>query len=53
MQILSKTTPIIELFERKEFVARVETDLPVEDVQAAIRRELGLDAVPVSRSRSG
>ena len=37
-----KTTPIIELFERKEFVARVDATRSVEDVQADIRKLLGL-----------
>ena len=38
----SKTTPIIELFERKEFVARVDATLPIDEVQAAIRQQLEL-----------
>ena len=37
-----KTRPIIELFERKEFVARVDATLPVDAVQADIRRQLNL-----------
>ncbi len=37
-----KTRPIIELFERKEFVARVDATLPVEEVQADIRRQLSV-----------
>jgi adenylate kinase len=39
-----KTRPIIELFERKEFVARVDATLSVEAVQADIRRQLDLPA---------
>ena len=37
-----KTRPIIELFERKEVVIRVDATRGVEDVQAEIRRKLGL-----------
>jgi len=37
-----KTKPIIELFERKEFVARVDATKSVEEVQAEIRRQLNL-----------
>jgi adenylate kinase len=43
----AKTKPIVELFERKEFVAKVDATEPVSDVQAAIRRQLGLP--PASR----
>jgi adenylate kinase len=38
-----QTKPIIELFERKEFVARVDASLPVDEVQRAIRTALGID----------
>ena len=38
----SKTKPIIELFERKEFVARVDATLCIPEVQADIRRHLGI-----------
>jgi adenylate kinase len=38
----AKTRPIIELFERKEFVARVDAEQPVPDVQIEIRHQLGL-----------
>ena len=38
----AKTKPIIELFERKEFVARVDANRPIPDVQAEIRTKLGL-----------
>jgi len=38
----SKTKPIIELFERKEFVAKVDATLSIEAVQADIRRHLGI-----------
>jgi adenylate kinase len=37
-----QTQPIIELFERKEFVARVDASAPVGDVRAEIRRVLGV-----------
>jgi adenylate kinase len=36
------TRPIIELFERKEFVARVDASKPVEEVHDELRRRLGL-----------
>jgi adenylate kinase len=38
----AKTRPIIELFERKEFVAKIDATLPIETVQAEIRRQLRL-----------
>src|SRR4029079_9536831 len=38
----SQTKPIIELFERKEFVAKVDATLSIEAVQADIRRHLGI-----------
>jgi adenylate kinase len=37
-----KTKPIIELFERKEFVARVDATHSIPEVQADIRRQLKL-----------
>jgi adenylate kinase len=37
-----KTRPIIDLFERKEFVARVDATKPIANVQADIRSQLGL-----------
>jgi len=40
----SKTTPIIELFERKEFVAKVDATLSIDAVEADIRRQLGIPA---------
>ena len=40
----AKTKPIVELFERKEFVARVDATLSISDVQLDIRRQLGLPA---------
>ena len=39
-----KTKPIIELFERKEFVARVNATNAIAVVQTEIRSKLGLDA---------
>ena len=38
----AKTKPIIELFERKEFVAKVDANRPVPEIQADIRQKLGL-----------
>ena len=38
----SKTKPIIELFKRKEFVAKVDATLSIDAVQADIRRHLGI-----------
>jgi adenylate kinase len=40
----AKTRPILELFERKEFVATVDATRPVGDIQADIRRQLNLRA---------
>jgi len=37
-----KTKPIVELFERKEFVARVDATQSIPVVQTEIRRQLGL-----------
>ena len=37
-----KTKPILELFQRKEFVVTVDATRTVADVQAEIRRQLGL-----------
>ena len=37
-----ETRPLIEIFERKEFVVTVDATQPVADVQAAIRRRFGL-----------
>ena len=37
-----ETKPLIEIFERKEFVATVDATRPVEDVQAAIRKRFVL-----------
>lgn len=36
------TRPVLDLFSRKELVVRVDGTLPVAEVQAEIRRELGL-----------
>ncbi len=41
-----KTKPIIELFERKEFVARVDASQPIRVVQTEIRDLLGLPSQP-------
>ena len=38
----AKTGPIIELFERKEFVAHIDATRSVEEVSAQIRARLGL-----------
>jgi adenylate kinase len=40
----AKTRPIIDLFERKEFVARVDANRPIPEVQADIRTQLALPA---------
>jgi adenylate kinase len=40
-----KTQPIIELFERKEFVARIDACGTIDEVRADIRRKLGLARV--------
>jgi len=40
----AKTKPIIELFERKEFVATVDANRPIGEVQRDIRDQLDLPA---------
>jgi adenylate kinase len=45
----AKTRPIIELFERKEFVAHIDATRSVEEVSAQIRARLGLTP-PADRS---
>ena len=40
-----KTTPILELFQRKEFVIRVDATRTVDEVQADLRARLGLPAL--------
>ena len=40
----SETKPLIEIFERKEFVATFDATRPVEEVQAAIRQRFDLPA---------
>jgi adenylate kinase len=42
----AKTRPIIELFERKEFVAHIDATHSVESVQSEIRERFGLPAYP-------
>ncbi|HZA78482.1 MAG TPA: hypothetical protein VE623_19050 [Acidimicrobiales bacterium] len=37
----AKTRPIIELFERKEFVAHIDATQAVDHVQGEIRKRLG------------
>jgi adenylate kinase len=37
-----QTKPLIELFDRKEFVASFDATLPIDEVQAAIRRKFSL-----------
>jgi adenylate kinase len=39
-----ETKPLIEIFERKEFVATVDATRPVDEVQVAIRERFGLPA---------
>ena len=41
-----KTRPIIDLFERKEFVAHIDATHSVESVQSEIRERFGLPAYP-------
>ncbi len=43
-----ETRPLIELFERKEFVVTVDATQSVEEVQAAIRQRFGLPPRPWS-----
>jgi adenylate kinase len=45
----TKTKPIIELFVHKEFVARVDATLSIEEVQTEIRHQLGLPPPPKRR----
>jgi adenylate kinase len=41
-QYHEETKPLIEIFERKEFVATVDATKPVDEVQAAIRERFSL-----------
>ena len=41
-----ETRPLIEIFERKEFVVTIDATRSVGDVQAAIRERFGLPAPP-------
>jgi adenylate kinase len=41
-----ETQPLIEIFQRKEYVATVDATQKVEDVQVAIRERFGLPAPP-------
>jgi adenylate kinase len=43
-----QTRPLIEIFERKEYVATIDASASVEEVQAAIRARFGL-AAPADR----
>ena len=47
-----ETRPLIEIFERKEFVATIDATRPVDEVQAAIRSRLRLPSLPLTRSRT-
>jgi adenylate kinase len=40
-----QTKPILDLFERKEFVARIDATRSVEEVRVAIHARLGVDGV--------
>ena len=42
----AKTAPVLELFERKEFVASFDATQPVADIQAEIRTRFALPAAP-------
>jgi adenylate kinase len=41
-----QTKPILELFERKEFVVAVDATKPIDEVQTEIRRRLDLPTTP-------
>jgi adenylate kinase len=41
-QYHEETKPLIEIFERKEFVATIDATRPVDEVQATIRERFGL-----------
>jgi len=41
-----QTKPILELFERKEFVVAIDATKPIEEVQSEIRRRLDLPTAP-------
>ena len=45
-----KTRPLIEIFQRKEFVATIDATRPVAEVQALIRERFGLPAVKAGGS---
>jgi adenylate kinase len=47
----AKTRPIIELFERKEFVAHIDATQAVDHVQSEIRKRLGLPPLDRSHTR--
>ena len=42
-----ETKPLIEIFERKEFVATIDATRPVDEVQAAIRERFELPATGI------
>jgi adenylate kinase len=43
-QYHEQTRPVIEIFQRKEFVATIDATQPVDDVQAAIRTRFAIPA---------
>jgi adenylate kinase len=43
-----QTRPLIEIFQRKEFVGTIDATLPVEEVQVAIRQRFSLPLVPAA-----
>ena len=43
-----ETKPLIEIFERKEFVATVDATLPVDEVQDSIRKRFSLPPRPAA-----
>jgi adenylate kinase len=47
-----KTAPVLDLFRRKEYVISVDARPPAEDVQAEIRRRLGLPPRPAPEPAS-
>jgi adenylate kinase len=46
----AQTKPLIELFQRKEFVATIDATYPVREVQAMIRQHFALPALELHRS---
>ncbi len=45
----AQTKPLIEIFQRKEFVATIDATAPVQEVQSVIRKHFALPAVTAGR----